>query len=130
MDEEFYGQFAGYLNQFSCLLDSIFSLLIDYIDYTERTAVGSNLLDQRFANLNTLKCETLYLLGIVLLLVEAKFPALIKERIFVALYRTRFVDEGLNKKYYIFSLNFATRKFELLVSVLRNRKENFESCFQ
>uniref|UniRef100_A0A914EH19 Uncharacterized protein n=1 Tax=Acrobeloides nanus TaxID=290746 RepID=A0A914EH19_9BILA len=116
LDEDFFAQFTNYLNQFSRMLDALFSLLHDYMEYAERSFVNFNLLDRRYVKLNSLKCKTLFLLGVVLLLIEAKFPGLIKERIFVAIYRT--------------NMNFATRKFELLVSILRNRKENFESCFQ
>ena len=95
MDEDFFAQFTNYLNQFSRMLDALFSLLHDYMEYAERSFVNFNLLDRRYVKLNSLKCKTLFLLGVVLLLIEAKFPGLIKERIFVAIYRTKQVLPSL-----------------------------------
>lgn len=115
MDEDFYGRFSKYLNQFARLLDAVYSLLNDFMDFSER-AINSNLLDRRFVRLNALKCEKTYSVGVIILLLEAKFPGLIKERLFVAQYRS--------------SANLTSRKFELLISILRNRRENFETCFQ
>ncbi|KAH7717069.1 WASH complex [Aphelenchoides avenae] len=116
LDEEFYERFETYLRSFSRMLESLCSLLFDFVDYTEKAVISHNLMDRRQRELNALKCKALYLVGISLLLLDSKFPEGVRERLFVAYYRAR---ADLKPKY-----------FELLVSLLRNRKEAYESCFQ
>ncbi|KAI1708257.1 hereditary spastic paraplegia protein strumpellin domain-containing protein [Ditylenchus destructor] len=112
-DEEFYNRYSGYLRDFARLLDAICNFFFDYQEYTEKFNPSQlkGLLDLKT---NSLRCETLYLLGVILLLLEDKFPGAVKERVFVAYYRS--------------SVEFPSTNLDLLVSLLRNRKEPFETC--
>uniref|UniRef100_A0A915DKT2 WASH complex subunit strumpellin n=1 Tax=Ditylenchus dipsaci TaxID=166011 RepID=A0A915DKT2_9BILA len=115
-EEEFYNRYIDYLRKFSHLLDAICTFVFDFLEYAEKYNSNQlkSLLDRRFLKLNALKCEVLYLFGAILLLLENEFPGYTKERIFVAYYRS--------------SAEFHSN-LEMLVSLLRNRKEPFENCF-
>ncbi|KAE9554597.1 hypothetical protein FO519_002157 [Halicephalobus sp. NKZ332] len=115
LDDDFYSQFNPFLRSFHKLTDEICSFIFEFVDYSEKCTLNLNLLDRKFVKLNNLKSEALYLLGVVLLLIDSKFPGPVKERIFVAYYRS--------------SVDLRSRHFELLVSLLRSRKEGFETCF-
>uniref|UniRef100_A0A7E5A2D2 DUF2428 domain-containing protein n=1 Tax=Panagrellus redivivus TaxID=6233 RepID=A0A7E5A2D2_PANRE len=114
LEDDFYGAFNPFLRGFHKLVDEICGFLLDLVDYSERCQACHNLLDRNSIKLNSLKCEVLYLAGVVLLLLDSKFPGAVKERIFVAYYRS--------------SVDLRSKHFELLVSLLRRRAEGFESC--
>lgn len=92
LDDDFYLQFNPFLRSFHKLTDEICSFIFEFVDYSEKCTLNQNLLDRKFVKLNSLKSEALYLLGIVLLLIDSKFSGPIKERIFVAYYRSRYVN--------------------------------------
>lgn len=52
--------------------------------YTEKFRASENVMDPRFSEIYTLRCNVLFLLGVILLVLDSKFPGLSKERIFVA----------------------------------------------
>lgn len=95
MEDEFYNAFNPFLRVFHKLVDEVCFFLFEVVEYSEKCLFNQNLLDRQFLKLNVLKCEALYLLGIILLLLDLKFPGSIKERIFVAYYRSRYVRAAL-----------------------------------
>lgn len=85
-------------------------------------------MDKRFIDLNVLKCEVLYLFGIMILLLESKFPGTTKENIFVAYYRSGLFFKFFNNIFFIFRADVQLKNLELLLTFLRNRKEPYETC--
>uniref|UniRef100_A0A914YUC6 Uncharacterized protein n=1 Tax=Panagrolaimus superbus TaxID=310955 RepID=A0A914YUC6_9BILA len=115
LEDKFYVEFNPFLRTFHKLVDEVCCFLYEIVEYSDKCQLNQNLLDRQFVQLNVLKCEVLFLLGIILLLLDSKFPGAVKERIFVAYFRS--------------SIDLRSKHFELLVSLLRNRKEGFETCF-
>ncbi|KAF7638158.1 hypothetical protein Mgra_00002384 [Meloidogyne graminicola] len=117
LEEQFFAAFTSFLSSFSRFFDQFYILLTDFIDFSFEYI---NCFDELFTRpkcideLRILAVQLLYILGLLLILLDFKFPANIRERIFVSLYRLR--------------MDFVPNKLELLVNICRNRKEPFETC--
>ncbi|KAI6241446.1 WASH complex subunit strumpellin [Aphelenchoides fujianensis] len=94
LDDRLARKWRPFVAQFHKTLDEFCGLIGEFVD---------------------LRCDAIFLLGVVLLLINEKFPGIVKERVFVA--HTR-LNGG-----------FHSKNFELMVALLRRRRENFESSF-
>ncbi|KAI6217919.1 WASH complex subunit strumpellin [Aphelenchoides besseyi] len=115
LDENFARKCRSFVGQFYKVLDEFCGLIGEFVEYTNKFKANENVMDPRFLEIYTLRCDALFLLGVILLLINEKFPGITKERIFVAHIR---LNGG-----------FHSKNFESIVSLLRRRRENFESCF-
>ncbi|KAL3103632.1 hypothetical protein niasHS_000268 [Heterodera schachtii] len=117
LEREFYARFSSFLEMFGHLIDKFYDFLLAVSDFS---SIFPTYKDQ----FSRLKCveqlelfggRLLHLLGIILLLIDQKFPSDLRERIFVAFYRLR--------------IDFPPKKLETVVNIFRNRREPYESSF-
>uniref|UniRef100_A0A183C0R9 WASH-7_N domain-containing protein n=1 Tax=Globodera pallida TaxID=36090 RepID=A0A183C0R9_GLOPA len=91
LDKEFYTRFGPYLEMFGRLVDKFYDFILDISDFS----TDFHTYKEQFARFKCVEqlemfgAQLLYLLGIVLLLIDQKFPQEMRERIFVAFYRLR-----------------------------------------
>uniref|UniRef100_A0A1I8BMK5 Uncharacterized protein n=1 Tax=Meloidogyne hapla TaxID=6305 RepID=A0A1I8BMK5_MELHA len=120
LDEKFFDAFTPFLNSFARFIEQLYSFLTDFIEFVRFSREYANYWRELFTRfkcldeLEILSAQLLYILGLLLILFDFKFPAVIRERIFVAFYRMR--------------MDFEANKLEQLVNICRNRREPFETC--
>uniref|UniRef100_A0A915M7T5 Uncharacterized protein n=1 Tax=Meloidogyne javanica TaxID=6303 RepID=A0A915M7T5_MELJA len=88
LEEKFFASFTPFLNSFARFIDQLYTFLTDFIDYSREYVDYWRELFTRFKCLDEieiLSAQLLHILGLLLVLFDFKFPAVIRERIFVAL---------------------------------------------
>ncbi|KAK0425016.1 hypothetical protein QR680_008983 [Steinernema hermaphroditum] len=118
LDEQFYFEFGALIQQFFKLFDQICVFVSEFKDAVEQHyefGASDSFFDDSPSD-RQIQCECLYLIGLVLIVLEEKMPGPIRERLFVAYYRTN-VECNHNR-------------FDLLVELFRTCEGNFDSQFK
>ncbi|TKR93668.1 hypothetical protein L596_008081 [Steinernema carpocapsae] len=118
LDEQFYVEFGSLIQQFFKLFDQICVFVVEFKDAVEQHyeyGVSDSLFGDSMAD-RQIQCECLYLIGLVLMILEEKMPGPIRERLFVAYYRT--------------NVECNHDRFDLLVELFRTCDGNFDAQFR
>jgi WASH complex subunit strumpellin len=94
LSDEFLGAHADVLSRFYALFESIHTYVRDYATYLRELEEGFYIQHTLEAVLldtdgRQLLCEALYLQGVMLLLLDAKVPGCVRERLVIAHYRSK-----------------------------------------